>query len=505
MTQVYKKTGTCSRPSGAQTDYPMYLVVGESAGALGTVNFAPTNMTANNSPSPYVTSASSEESSSFQAYAAFQGGVGLGQYWVGTGGWSGGFGSDWLKIDMGANAKSLASYSIQVNTVPEPTRAPKAWTLHGSNNDSDWTLLDTVTGQTSWSSGQIRNYVCDDGQQTVYRYLRWTFSENNGANRIQVAEIYLYSCIDCHCDAHCKPDFGDIRFHNAADAALNYMIDWGTLTGTTPNQSVGVWVATDPETSDTDVVLKYGDATLTDASTSAIFIKRDDFERGSNADELGGDWTGTGGTCEISTTQAYSGTRSAKFKAVAGVASSATIPLTAGTGYAIRAKCFKTAGADNFYPMSHGNGTSLVLPMIDGDGNIKYHDADNTLTDTGYDAVEAAWFTLECCNINFTAGTYSISYNDTIIAADIEMRTAASLADVVRIYNYNPTAGNDAYVDDFIVRKYANPEPTWGTWGAEVEIGSTPTGPSGIKAFGPTASASIKAYGPTAWGSVKAL
>ena len=219
MAQLYKKTGTCSRPSGAQTDYPMYLVVGESAGSPGLVDFAPHNMTANNAPSPYVTSASSSYSSTFYPYKAFNGTVGTNAYWLGTGPWSGGSGSDWLKIDMGANAKSLVSYSIQVNTIPEPTRAPKAWTLHGSNNDSDWTLLDTVTEQTSWGSGESRNFVCDAGSDTVYRYLRWTFSENNGADLIQVAEICLYTnAVDVHCSGHCKSDFGDIRFHDAADA-----------------------------------------------------------------------------------------------------------------------------------------------------------------------------------------------------------------------------------------------------------------------------------------------
>ena len=122
MAQLYKKTGTCSRPSGAQTDYPMYLWVGESAGAPGTVNFAPTNMTANNAPSPYVTSASGSEGSSFYPHRCFDNDTT--RYWVSAASWSGGSGSDWLKIDMGANAKSLVSYSIQVNTIPEPDDSP---------------------------------------------------------------------------------------------------------------------------------------------------------------------------------------------------------------------------------------------------------------------------------------------------------------------------------------------------------------------------------------------
>ena len=114
------------------------------------------------------------------------------------------------------------------------------------------------------------------------------------------------------------------------------------------------------------------------------------------------------------------------------------------------------------------------------------------------------WVTFEVCNLDFSAGTYDIWYNGACIKTAAEMCDSNILQDVIRPYN-GKTIGADMWLDDLIVRKYASPEPTWGTWGAEVEIGSTPTGPSGIKAFGPTASASIKAYGPTAWGSVKAL
>jgi hypothetical protein len=82
-------------------------------------------------------------------------------YWIGTGG-----GVDWLQLDLGIGASAtLSSYTIQVNVVPEPNRAPKNFTMKGSNDGTTWTTVDTQTNQTSWTSGEIRTftlgrYVC---------------------------------------------------------------------------------------------------------------------------------------------------------------------------------------------------------------------------------------------------------------------------------------------------------------------------------------------------------
>lgn len=63
----------------------------------------------------------------------------------------------WVKIDLGAgNAKEVTSYAVMAD---EPTYAPKAWTLQGSNDDSTWTTVSTVSAQTGWSSGERRLYT----------------------------------------------------------------------------------------------------------------------------------------------------------------------------------------------------------------------------------------------------------------------------------------------------------------------------------------------------------
>jgi len=151
------------------------------------IELAPHDLTSDTSHSPFVISASSEFAT-LQKWRAFDGGVGTGQYWIGTGG-----GVDYLQVDLGSgNARLLGSYAIQVNTVPEANRAPKDFTLKGSNNGSDWTVLDTQTSQTGWTSGQTRTFTISS-PTTEYRYYRLDITANNGdATYTQVGEFYLY-------------------------------------------------------------------------------------------------------------------------------------------------------------------------------------------------------------------------------------------------------------------------------------------------------------------------
>lgn len=155
---------------------------------VGDTIFSPSNMSAASTPSPFVASASSQYSSTYAAWRAFNGlSQDIGSYWIGTG-----QGVDWLKLDIGdGNAKTLSGYIIQVNKIPEPNRASKNWTMEGSNDNSIWDTLDTVTDQTSWSSGQDRYFTCDT-TSTAYRYFRLNITANNGdANYTQIGNLYL--------------------------------------------------------------------------------------------------------------------------------------------------------------------------------------------------------------------------------------------------------------------------------------------------------------------------
>lgn len=147
----------------------------------------PHDLTNASSHSPFVVSSSSAHGS-FPNYNVLDGS--LTSYWLGqTGG-----GVDWWKVDIGSgNTQIVRSYWVTVNQVPEPTRAPKDWTFEGSNDNSSWTTLHTVTNQTGWDSGETRYFEPTD-VSTAYRYFRINFTANNGdATYVQMAEIHMFT------------------------------------------------------------------------------------------------------------------------------------------------------------------------------------------------------------------------------------------------------------------------------------------------------------------------
>lgn len=145
--------------------------------------FAPHDLTDFYSHPPFLVSASSYFST-LPPWKAFDGGV---TYWIGQNG-----GADWLQLDLGPGYSALiGSYQIRVNSVPEPARAPKNWTMKGSADGRTWATLDTRTNQTAWASGETRSFTVS-GVSTYYRFFRLDITANNGdATYTQVAELFL--------------------------------------------------------------------------------------------------------------------------------------------------------------------------------------------------------------------------------------------------------------------------------------------------------------------------
>lgn len=145
-------------------------------------------MTSNTAPSPNVASAISERSG-YDAYKAFTHACALNSdNWTAlqtqvTG---------WLKFDFGAgNATIVDGYTVSVVTTGGYTNAcPKNWTLEGSNNDSDWDVLDTQINQTTWADLEMRTFSFSNS--TGYRYYRLNISANNGdSNWLIIGELEL--------------------------------------------------------------------------------------------------------------------------------------------------------------------------------------------------------------------------------------------------------------------------------------------------------------------------
>jgi hypothetical protein len=125
----------------------------------------PTNMTANNVPSPNVVSASLAYTG-HDAYVAFDGSAAT--TWEAYPGAT----NETLQIDLGAgNATTVATYTITAGTGGAATVGPKSWTFDGSNDATSWTTLDTRTGAANWSSAEVRSFALA-ATSAAYRYFR---------------------------------------------------------------------------------------------------------------------------------------------------------------------------------------------------------------------------------------------------------------------------------------------------------------------------------------------
>ena len=149
--------------------------------------FAPQDLTSNTSHPPFVVSTGLGEY--FPAWHVFDGTANT--TWVVLAH------SGYVALDIGAgNSKTLDSYDVQFDLNPGEnssynTRAPKDWTLEGSNDGSSWSTLDTQTGQTAWGDSETRTYTLGS-PSAAYRYFRLNVSANNGDGLLQVGSLALY-------------------------------------------------------------------------------------------------------------------------------------------------------------------------------------------------------------------------------------------------------------------------------------------------------------------------
>ena len=143
-------------------------------------------MTAPNAPSPNVANASEEDTPDSLAFKAFDH-VATGYCWQTNVAVTG-----WIKFDFGAgNSHAVVKYTISVENNPfgDFTKCPKTWTLQGSNDDSNWTTLDTQTNVAAWSSAEMRTY--EFANSTTYRYYKVNVTANQGGAVLNIAEIEL--------------------------------------------------------------------------------------------------------------------------------------------------------------------------------------------------------------------------------------------------------------------------------------------------------------------------
>ncbi|MFC5703157.1 carbohydrate binding domain-containing protein [Cohnella faecalis] len=95
----------------------------------------------------------------------------------------------WIEYHFpGAAAYAINSYTLtSANDYSE--RDPKNWTLKGSNDGTNWTLLDTRTNENFSRRFDTRTYEFTNA--TSYKHYRFDF-ENHSGGALQVAEIKLF-------------------------------------------------------------------------------------------------------------------------------------------------------------------------------------------------------------------------------------------------------------------------------------------------------------------------
>lgn len=154
---------------------------------MGNLSWIELSMTSNTTPSPYVASASSILNSNHQAYKAFNGtNINYMDCWV-TGENST---TGWIQIDYGEKKRmTKLKLTSCLNALVYPiTTAPKTIKILGSNDNSDFVEIKTISDLVDWSVNQTKEFSIENN--TSYRYYRLQVIENNGdATKTVIANI----------------------------------------------------------------------------------------------------------------------------------------------------------------------------------------------------------------------------------------------------------------------------------------------------------------------------
>ncbi|MFG2551201.1 GH92 family glycosyl hydrolase [Streptomyces sp. NPDC048581] len=91
----------------------------------------------------------------------------------------------WVEFDLAAPVKVVTYALTSANDHDE--RNPRDWTLQGSTDGSNWTTLDTRTGESFAEPFQTKTY--DIAEPAEYRHFRLEISKNNGGDILQLADV----------------------------------------------------------------------------------------------------------------------------------------------------------------------------------------------------------------------------------------------------------------------------------------------------------------------------
>ncbi|GGF72679.1 hypothetical protein GCM10010912_17340 [Paenibacillus albidus] len=142
-------------------------------------------MTSNTSPSGIVSA--SEAFSGTPAWKAFDGIKYYSTTNTNYAAWGTSKTTGWLAYEF-PTAKVITKYIIYYGSNQSNSHTigvnPKDWTFEGSNDKSNWVVLDTQSNVTSWILGEEKSYEFNN--DTEYKYYRINISANNGQTGLTV-------------------------------------------------------------------------------------------------------------------------------------------------------------------------------------------------------------------------------------------------------------------------------------------------------------------------------
>jgi hypothetical protein len=207
------------------------------------------------------------------------------------------------------------------------------------------------------------------------------------------------------------------------------------------------WVKMSMEIDGKRLLMLRGNSSANSVSSGGdVFIVFDDFE-----DALQGDWTTLAGTIDYDNTDhSFSSSQCMKISAL----SRTEIPITPSNDIIIEYQLWKKTAAIHY--MFHSDTVWVAHIGITAAENIEYYTT--AWQDTGDDIVPDQWELMSYGDFNWSAHTYDISRNGIQSYNNAGMwNYGARGQNAVELQS---PAGDDIYIDNFIVRKYTATEPT---------------------------------------------
>jgi hypothetical protein len=374
--------------------------------------------------------------------------------------------------------------------------AATALTTSYVSTTADWYEFDLGAG-VALTSGTIYAVVLYNAAADATNYPRWRrttagayslgaswFSDDGGASYMVIAgQDMLFQVLTTttgtvplrvDTEAHCLASFNDLRFTKAdGTTLLDYWIENSATCAA--DGYADCWVELDTIaqmtslTEHTHYYLYYGNAGASAVSSgSSTMVQFDNFDSYVAASDLNGQggWTATAAGVVISTDHATSGSNSVKIIGSAGSNTMNKALAATSQAYWVGQWNWKENAA-GVYVGSHGNGTNVATPYINNTEDIYFTATNGGATDTGLNATADAWNKIDRYSEIFTgSGSFVIRYANAL-SATCQMYANAGSNGVSTLTDITSGAGNDTYIDDWFVAKFAVSQPLWGTAGAE--------------------------------------